>query len=74
MWRRPVTLGGGSTMQKGSRSVGASARKYPRSTQIGYQRRSAARGSYWGGISSRIRARSAMPPSLRDARVDPWVR
>ncbi len=50
-WRLPVMLGGGSTMLKAGLVECGSARKYPRSIQIGYQRCSTSVGSYALGSS-----------------------
>src|SRR5205807_5379027 len=47
----PVTLGGGIEIEYGLPLAAGSARKYPRSSQSGYQRCSTAAGSYRSGIS-----------------------
>ncbi len=48
-----MTFGGGRTIEYGSRSGFGSEWKNPRSTHHAYHRCSAARGSYWGGMSVR---------------------
>jgi hypothetical protein len=45
MWSEPVTFGGGMTIEYGFFVDAGSARKYPRSSHIGYHRASTAAGS-----------------------------
>src|SRR5436190_15120776 len=49
----PVTFGGGSTMQNGSRPGLGSEWNRPRSSHVAYHFASVPRGSYWGGMSVR---------------------